>query len=123
MDEWLPVLRRRKAEIFGVLRAGSTALREQSSDKGHELEKILKGQAIALYCNSLDQTLWLVADEEDARLLGERRGVVYTAEEIQLVASIDDREFVRDVHAFKNEFNVAVKSDFGRPGSGGSRIV
>jgi len=81
------------------------------SDKHDDtLEQVLKGTAIALYCDLVQNTLWIVADEEDARRLGERRGVVYTADEIHLVASIDnDPEIIRSVHEFKSTFNVAVK--------------
>ena len=74
------------------------------------LEDVLKGTAIALYCDLVQDTLWIVADEEDARLLGERRGVVYTADEVRLVAKIDNApEVIRAIHEFKSTFNVAVK--------------
>ena len=107
LKNWLPTLRQHKAKIVEALGRRSDPHVNQPGGPNRNLERVLKGQAIALYCDSLKQTLWLVADEEDARLLGERRGVIYTADEIRLVASIDDSEFVRDVHAFKNEFNVA----------------
>ena len=94
VDEWLPVLRQRRAEIFEALGGGSAPLVNRHTSPSRNLERVLKGQAIALYCDSLKQTLWLVADEEDAQLLGERRGLVYTADEIRLVASIDDPDFV-----------------------------
>ena len=121
VDEWLPRLRQHKAKIIDALSGGSDPLVNRHTGPNRNLERVLKGQAIALYCDSLKQTLWLVADEEDARLLGERRGVIYTADEIRLVASIDDPGFVRDVHAFKNQFNVAAKRDGGSEVLGKSR--
>ncbi len=69
---------------------------------------MLKGFAIALYCDLVKETLWLVADEEDAERLakdGERRGAIYTGEEVRLVTAIKDPKVVRQVHEFKREFN------------------
>jgi len=94
----LRVIRERKSDAMQWLKEKTT------------LEEVLKGTAIALYCDVVSETLWIVADEEDARLLAERRGVVYTADEVRLIASIDnDPEIIRSVHEFKSTFNVAVK--------------
>ena len=82
---------------------------ERSQAESQTLEEILKGNAVAMYCDEISQTLWLVADQEDAVKLGERRGVVYTAPEIRLVASIDDPEWVRAAHVFKDKFNAEMK--------------
>ena len=72
------------------------------------LERVLKGFAIALYCDLVKETLWLVADEEDAERLAkdeERRGAIYTGEEVRLVTAIKDPKVVRQVHEFKREFD------------------
>ena len=52
-----------------------------------------------------------MADEEDAERLieqGERRGAIYTRAESRLVTRIKDPEIVKQVHAFKREFNTRV---------------
>lgn len=99
----LSVIRERKPEALRLL--------EQQP-----LEKVLKGTAVALYSNLVKQTLWLVADEEDARKLGERRGAVYTADEIRLVTTIDDPQIVKAVHTLKEKFNVAAGDPRHLPG-------
>ena len=51
------------------------------------------------------------ADEEDGERLieqGERRGAIYTRAESRLVTRIRDPEIVKQVHAFKREFNTRV---------------
>ena len=68
----------------------------------------LKGYAVCLYSDLVGENLWIVADEEDAgRLIdqGERRGAVYTRAESRLVTRINDPDIVKQVHAFKREFN------------------
>ena len=100
VQKWLQVVRENKQGVLAALGA---------KNETRTLEQVLKGHAIALYCDVIKQTLWLVADEEDAHELGERRGVVYTAPEIRLVASIDDAEWVRKAHRFKDQFDVEMK--------------
>lgn len=76
------------------------------------LKQVLKGFAIALYCDLVRETLWLVADEEDAEKLakdGERRGAIYTGEEVRLVTAIKDPKVVKQVHEFKREFNTRMR--------------
>lgn len=77
-------------------------------DPAEALERVLKGQAIAMFCDLVAETIWLVADEEDAAELvrqGERRGSIYSAAEIRAVAVVDDPEVVRDVHRLKRTFD------------------
>ncbi len=100
----LTVIRERKPEALRLL-------------EEEPLERVLKGTAVALYSNLVKQTLWLVADEEDARKLGEPRGTVYTADEIRLITTIDDPEAVRAVHALKEKFNVRAGDPRHLPGS------
>ena len=94
------VLARRKAE----------RLDEQPEQNPAEAppSDALKGHAVALYCDLIRETLWLVVDEQDAQRLieqGERRGAIYTRAESRLVTRIKDPEIVKQVHAFKREFN------------------
>ena len=77
-------------------------------ERDDTLEKILKGHAVALYCNRLEQTLWIVADEEDAKLLGEPRGCVYTPGEVEVVVVISDRDTATKIHELKRKFNAKI---------------
>lgn len=75
------------------------------------LEAALKGQALELWSDSLGERFWLVADEDDAALLGEPRGTIYTATEAHRLIQIVDPSVVAEVHRWKREFN-ATLSDF-----------
>ena len=100
----LDVVRAQKAQALVLI----AERRERATGS---LEQVLKGFAIALYCDLVKETLWLVADEEDAEKLakdGERRGAIYTRAESRLVTRIDDPEVVKQVHEFKREFNTRV---------------
>jgi hypothetical protein len=68
------------------------------------LEDVLKGLAIELWSNAAGH-LFIVADEDDARLLGEPRGTVYTAAEVRRVVQISDPAIVREVHEWKRALN------------------
>jgi hypothetical protein len=68
------------------------------------LEDILKGFAIELWSNSAGR-LFIVADEDDARRLGEPRGNVYAAAEIRRVVQIGDPAIVLEIHEWKRMFN------------------
>jgi hypothetical protein len=46
------------------------------------LEDVLKGLAVELYLLN-NERLFIVADEADAKMLGERRGMIYTAAEVR----------------------------------------
>jgi len=69
-----------------------------------ELESVLKGQAIELYLADGDR-LFIVADEAGAAMVGERRGLVYTAAEVRSVIRIEDPATVAEVHRWKKEFD------------------
>lgn len=73
------------------------------------LEAVLKGQALELWSDALGERFWLVADEDDAGLLGEPRGEVYTAAEIRRVVQIADPAIVREIHEWKRTFNGRVR--------------
>ena len=55
------------------------------------------------------QRIFIVADEADAKRLGEPRGSVYTADEVRRVCQITDSAIVREVHTWKREFNASVR--------------
>ncbi|MFN7939110.1 MAG: hypothetical protein U0R19_37650 [Bryobacteraceae bacterium] len=74
----------------------------------HPLEEVLKGRAVELYLADGDR-LFIVADEEDAQILGEPRGAVYTAAEVRQVIQIADAVVVREVHEWKRRFNARVR--------------
>jgi hypothetical protein len=61
------------------------------------LENVLSGHVIEL-CSDDAGHLFIVANEDDARCLGERRGVVYTAAEVRQVIQIADPDIVSEIH-------------------------
>ena len=72
------------------------------------LEDVLKGLAIELWSDAAG-SLFLVADEDDARRLGEPRGTVYTAAEMRRVVQIRDPATVLEIHEWKRKFNGRVR--------------
>lgn len=68
------------------------------------LEDVQRGRAVELWSDALGERCWLVADEEDAAKLGERRGTVYTAAEARRVIQIGDPAIVAEIHAWKRTF-------------------
>ena len=72
------------------------------------LEDVLKGLAIELWSDAAG-CLFIVADEEDARRLGEPRGTVYTAAEMRRVVQIGDPATVLEIHEWKRTFNARVR--------------
>jgi hypothetical protein len=71
------------------------------------LEAVLKGRAIELWSNG--ECFWLVADEEDAEKLAERRGAVYTAPEVQHLVTVRDPAIVREIHVWKRATNAIIR--------------
>ena len=72
------------------------------------LEDVLKGVAIELWSNDAG-CLFIVADEEDARRLGEPRGIVYTADELRRVVQIGDPAIVLEIHEWKRRFDARLR--------------
>ena len=72
------------------------------------LEDVLKGSAIELWSDAAGR-LFIVADEDDARRLGEPRGSVYTAAEMRRVVQIGDPAIVLEIHEWKRAFNGRVR--------------
>jgi len=66
-------------------------------------EDVLKGVAVELWSDA--GGLFIVADEDDARRLGEPRGAVYTASEMRRVIQIGDPAIVIEIHEWKRMFN------------------
>ena len=73
------------------------------------LEETLKGHALELWWSEASQSFFLVADEEDARRLGGPRGSVYTGEEARRIVALKDPGIVREIHAWKRQFNGVVR--------------
>ena len=72
------------------------------------LEGVLKGLAIELWSDAAG-CLFIVADEEDARRLGEPRGTVYTAAEMRRVVQIGDSATVLEIHEWKRTFDARLR--------------
>jgi hypothetical protein len=83
--------------------------RAPTPDSAKPLEHVLKGKAVELWSDILGERFWLVADEDDAMLLGEPRGSIYTAAEARLVVHITDPSIVAEVHRWKRGFNGTVR--------------
>jgi len=83
---------------------------EQPKEPGQPepLEDVLKGLAIELWSDAAGR-LFIVADEDDARRLGEPRGTVYTAAEVRRVVQIGDPATVLEIHEWKRSFNGRVR--------------
>jgi hypothetical protein len=72
------------------------------------LESVLKGIAVELWSDSAG-SLFIVADEADARRLHEPRGTIYTAAELRRIVRIGDTEIVRQIHEWKRTFDGRVR--------------
>jgi hypothetical protein len=73
------------------------------------LESVLTGLALELWSDAAG-SLFIVADEDDTRRLGEPRGTVYTAAEMRQVVQIRDPAIVLEVHEWKRMFNGRVRA-------------
>ncbi|MBZ5581439.1 MAG: hypothetical protein LAQ30_04395 [Acidobacteriia bacterium] len=82
--------------------------RPKESGQPEPLEDVLKGMAIELRSDAAG-CLFIVADEDDARRLGEPRGAVYTAAELRRVVQIGDPVTVLEIHEWKRRFNGRVR--------------
>jgi hypothetical protein len=85
-----------------VMRERQTA---PAPEAANPLESVLKGHAIELWSDASGERFWLVADEEDAVVLREPRGTIYTAAEVRCIVQIADPNVVAEVHRWKQEFN------------------
>lgn len=108
---------------MGRLADRAARVRRRRDVEKQRLEDVLKGKAIVLYSDKVRQTIWLVADEEDAALVGEPRGRVYTADEIQQVVSIGDEDVIEDIHAFKDTFDGVIRTGSSKPSAEQTRVA
>src|SRR5437763_15386226 len=76
-------------------------------DPKESLEAVLKGRSVELCLKNGDR-LFLLADEEDVRLLGELRGSIYTGAEIRRIVAIGDPAVVARVHQYKRSLDATV---------------
>ncbi|MCP5118692.1 MAG: hypothetical protein GY953_48395 [bacterium] len=76
-------------------------------DREESHEFVLKGQAVELWWRG--DSLFFVADEEDAALLDEPRGSVYTRAEMEHIITVEDPEIVAEIHQWKREFNGVIR--------------
>jgi len=83
-------------------------LRPDAPKEPEPLEGVLKGLAIELWSDRAG-CLFIVADEEDARRLGEPRGTVYTADEQRRVVQIGDPAIVLEIHEWKRRFDARLR--------------
>ena len=81
--------------------------------EGESLEVVLKGQSVELW-STLAGRLFLVADEEDARLAVEefqaRPGEIYTAAEVRRIVTVTDPAAVAEIHEYKRRFDGKIRS-------------
>jgi hypothetical protein len=63
-----------------------------------------------MHCDLVRETIWLVSDEADAQRLGEARGAVYTVAAFRELAALTDPDTVREIHAWKRQFEGVVRS-------------
>ena len=82
------------------------------------LADVVKGLAVELW-SDVAGSLFIVADEEDARRLSEPRGTVYTAAELRRVVGIGDPAIVREIHEWKRALNGNVREVQKRRSRGG----
>ena len=76
------------------------------------LESILKGRAVELWSDSAGR-LFIVADEEDARVVMERfsvgRGIVYIFAEARRIVAIGDPLVVAEIHKWKRAMGGSIR--------------
>ena len=82
--------------------------RREKPMQPESLEDVLKGLAIELWSDAAG-SLFIVADEDDARRLGEPRGTVYTAAEMRRVVQIGDPATVLEIQQWKRKFRGRVR--------------
>lgn len=80
----------------------------QPADSTETLEVVLKGRAVELWSTASGR-LFLVADDDDARLAMERfgapRGEIYTSAEARRIIAVKDPAVVAEIHDWKRRFD------------------
>ena len=103
LDAALTTIREHRNEVLALL--------ADAKPPPERIPPVVKGQAVCLYSDLVGEELWIAADEEDAGTLvtqGERRGRIYTRDEVRLVIAIKDPAIVKQVHEFKREFDTRI---------------
>lgn len=120
----IDTLRSSKAEAMEIL---AKVLNECGPPNGEPLEAVLKNRAIELW-STVAGRMFLVADEDDARLAMERvgalRGEIYTAAEMRRIVMVNDPVSVAEIHEWKRRFGGIVRDvafAFSEGGRGGPR--
>jgi hypothetical protein len=94
------------ADYLSIARQALERPKERSAPES--LEDVLKGLAVELWSDATGG-FCIVADEADARRLGEPRGNVYTASEMRRVIQIGDPAVVLEIHEWKRVFDARVR--------------
>jgi hypothetical protein len=78
-------------------------------------EPRLKGAAVEIYSQTAGGTAWVVADEEDALQVMEKlsvsSGEIWTPEEVELAAQLNDPVLASELAGWKRRFGGALQSD------------
>ena len=93
--------------------ARQALLRAENRQESEPLEDVLKGLVIELWSDRVGH-LFIVADEEDARRLGEPRGTVYAADELHRLVQIGDPATVLEIHEWKRTLDARLREYQGR---------
>ncbi|MGA2185131.1 MAG: hypothetical protein ABSH47_19100 [Bryobacteraceae bacterium] len=98
------------ADYLRIARRATQLPKEASQPE--PFEDVLKGWVIELWSDAAGR-LFIVADEDDARRLGEPRGTAYTAAEMRRVVQIGDPAIVLEIHEWKRTFNGRLRESGG----------
>lgn len=103
----IDILRNRKAEALALLNAEPSPQSAVIVPKGGRL----KNHAVELWRKG--ERYFIVADEEDALLAKSRlrasAGEIWTAQEVEIVAQIEDKASREEIQRFKRAFNGRVR--------------
>lgn len=94
--------------VLGSVDAASSDIQPMFDAASEGPELFQKGRAMVLASKTLGETVWFVADEEDAQLLREPRGTVYTASEAVSVATVARPETIAEIHRWKRALNATI---------------
>jgi len=93
------------------LEIAKQAIQQSHTADAPPLDTAIKGLAIELWSDMLGERFWLVADEADAALLAEPRGIVYSASEARMLIRVTDPSIALEVIRYKAQFD-GIVADF-----------